>query len=260
MAEPSLSRFGLFNTEASMIHSNCADQDFQVGVWFPFSYAADSDRRYPVLYIPDGEFAFPAAVGLIPTMMGSGEIPEMVVVGISYHGLSNWGEFGILRDQDFCTQAFQSPPHQTRHAQYTRFYTEELFPLIESRYRVLSEQRALFGFSSAGFFTLNMLFTQPGMFRSHIAASCTWGGADEYFLQRAQQYIHTDNPPPVNLYLSVGSLDTEQLPGFHKLVEVLNSAKFPNLRLISQVFDGEGHSAGVIAKTILSGLKAVFKD
>ncbi len=260
MPEPTLPRFGLFNTEARILHSDCANQDFQIGVWFPFSYAGSKTRIFPVLYVPDGEYAFPVAVGLIPTLMGSGEVPEMIVVGISYHGITDWGEFGVLRDRDFCTQPFQSPPYETRHTQYTCFFQDELFPLIESQYRASPQDRALFGFSSAGFFTLHMLFTQPGMFRRHIAAGCTWPGAGEYFFQLAQHYAEGSLHPPVNLYLSVGSLDEGQLPGFHKLTETLVSGHYPNLRMNSQVLEGEGHSAGVIAQTFLSGLKAVFQE
>jgi uncharacterized protein len=258
MANLTLPPFGLFNTEARIFHSNCLDQDFQIGVWFPFSYFS-SDRSYPVLFVPDGEYAFPAVAGLIPTLIGAGEVPEMLVVGIAYHGTSGWQEFGVLRDRDFCTQPFQAPGNDSRHAQYTRFYQEELFPLVESHYRVDARERALFGFSSAGFFTLHMLLTQPGMFRRHIAASCTWPGAGEYFLDCAQRYAEEPAPPPADLYLAVGSRDEEQLPGFRQLTEFLASGKHPNLSLTNQVFEGEGHTAGVIGKTILDGLKAVFQ-
>jgi predicted alpha/beta superfamily hydrolase len=254
-----LSPFGLFNTEAQVFHSACTGQDFQVGVWFPFSYAS-SDKKYPVLYVPDGEFAFPVAAGLIPTLMGAGEVPEMLVVGIAYHGISSWGEFGVLRDRDFCTQQFQSPPHQSRHALYTRFFQEELFPLIESQYRAEASDRAVFGFSSGGFFALHMLLTQPGMFRRHVAASCTWPGAGEYFLECAQRYAEIAASPQTDLFLAVGELDTEQVPRFHQLVEALSGGKYSNLRLVSQVFEGEGHTAGVIGKAFLVGLKAVFQQ
>lgn len=130
--------------------------------------------------------------------------------------------------------------------------------MIETRYRALPQERALFGFSSAGFFALHMLLTQPGMFRRHVAASCTWPGADEYFLQCAQQYTQTPIHPPADLYLAVGQQDEEQLPGFNRLTETLSNGSYPNLRLTSQIFDGEGHSAGVIGNAILKGLKAVF--
>lgn len=260
MPEATLPRFGLFNTEARVFHSKCADQDFQIGVWLPFSYAANHKQAYPVLYVPDGEYAFPVAAGLMPTLMGSGEVPEMLIVGIAYHGIAGWGEFGVLRDRDFCTQPFQTPPHQTRHAQYTRFFQEELFPLIETQYRVLPQERALFGFSSAGFFALHMLFTQPGMFRRYVAASCTWPGAGEYFLQRAQQYAQAPVQPRADLYLAVGRLDQGQLPGFIKLTETLANGSYPNLQLVSEIFEGEGHSAGVIGNAFLKGLKAVFRE
>jgi predicted alpha/beta superfamily hydrolase len=259
MAEKTFPSFALYNTEARVFHSNFLNQDFQIGVWFPFSYF-NSDRTYPVLFVPDGEYAFPAVVGVIPTLIGAGEVPEMLVVGIAYHGISGWQEFGTLRDRDLCTQQFQGPGIESRHAQYTRFFQEELFPLVENHYRVNSTDRAIFGFSSAGFFTLHMLFTQPGMFRRHIAASCTWPGAGEYFLKCAQQYAKGPTQPQADLYLAVGNQDEEQVPRFHGLLEYLNRGKLPNLRLTSRVFDEEGHTAGMIGNTILAGLRTVFKE
>jgi predicted alpha/beta superfamily hydrolase len=259
MSEATLPRFSLFNTEAHIVHSICAGQDYQIGVWLPFSYASNQEQSYPVLYVPDGEYAFPVAVGLMPTLMGASEVPEMLVVGVAYDGITTWEEFGALRDRDFCTQPFQSPPHQTRHTQYTSFFQKELFPLIEARYRASPQERAVFGFSSAGFFSLHMLFTQPGTFRRHIAVSCTWPGAGEYFSQCAGQYAQTPLQPSADLYLAVGSLDEGQLPGFTKLTETLTNGAYPNLRVSSQVFEGDGHSAGVIANAFLKGVKAVFQ-
>jgi uncharacterized protein len=259
MIENSLPRFGLFNTEARIYHSRHTDQDYQIGVWFPFSYGS-SERKYPVLYVPDGEFAFATAAGLIPTLIGTGEVPEMIVVGIAFHGISTWEEFGVLRERDLLTQQFQSPPALSRQQQFACFFQDELFPLIESHYRADPQDRAVFGFSSAGFFALHMLFTQPGMFRRCVAASCTWPGAGEFHLENARRYAEKSQHPPVDLFLAVGSQDEGQVEGFQHLREMLASGKIPNLGLNSSVFEGEGHSAGMIAKTFLSGLKSVFNN
>ena len=259
MTEKPLASFALFNTEARIFHSVMLIQDFQIGVWFPFSYF-NSDQAYPVLFVPDGEYAFPAVVGVIPTLIGAGEVPELLVVGIAYQGISGWQEFGTLRDRDLCTQQFQGPGIESRHAQYTRFFQEELFPLVEKHYRVNGSDRAIIGFSSAGFFSLEMLFTQPGMFRRHIAASCTWPGAGEYFLKCAQHYAEGPAHPQTDLYLAVGSQDEEQVPRFNQLLEYMNKEKLPNLRLTGRVFEEEGHTAGMIGKTILAGLRTVFKE
>ena len=149
MTQLSYPRFGLFNTEERILRSDSMDQAFQIGVWFPFSYGSSS-RRYPVLYVPDGEFAFGLAAGLIPTLIGTQEVPELIVVGIAYHGITSWMEHSILRDRDFCPPGFQEPPAESRIASYTGFFRQELFPLIEAEYRGSPDDRTLFGFSGGG--------------------------------------------------------------------------------------------------------------
>jgi predicted alpha/beta superfamily hydrolase len=258
MTQLSYPRFGLFNTEERIIHSDSVGQDFQIGVWFPFSYAS-SDQRYPVLYVPDGEFAFGLATGLIPTLIGTQEVPELIIVGIAYHGITGWREHGILRDRDFCPPGFQNPPAESRIASFTNFFKQELFPLVETEYRGSPEDRALFGFSGGGFFTLHTMLTQPGMFRRYIAASCTWPGADDYLLNCEQQYAVQPLHLPTDLYLSVGGLEEDQLPGFRTFTETLQERNYPSLRLSTQILEGEKHSSGVLAKTFLYGVRAVFK-
>ena len=75
----------------------------------------------------------------------------------------------------------------------------------------------------------------------------------------AKQYTERSAIPPTDLFLTVGSQDEEQVPRFHQLLEYLKSDKLPNLQLTSRVFDEEGHTVGMIGKTILAGLRTVFK-
>ncbi len=254
MPASTLPRFGIFNTEARVIHSECVDQAYDVGVWLPFSYAS-TDRTYPVLYVPDGEYIFPAVMGLMPTHMGSGSVPQMIVVGIGYHGISTWEEFNDLRYRDFLPQRDLPPEKVSRSALYTRFYRQELFPLIEREYRASAEDRAIFGFSCGGMFALQMMLTQPGMFRRHVAASCTWDG--DYLAACLQQYAQQPNRPAVDLFLSIGGLDQEMMPGYRSVIGTLENGQHPEVRLRAQVFEGEGHSAGMIAKTFLDGTRKV---
>lgn len=252
-------QYGLFNTEERVLRSECVGQDYRIGVWFPFSYGM-SDRRYPVLYVPDAEFAFGLATSLMPILIGGGEIPELLVVGISYHGIADWREHGILRDRDFCPPGFQNPPSESRLPSYTTFYQQELFPFIESEYRGNPDDRALFGFSSGGFFAMHCMLTQPGMFHRFIAASCTWQRADQLVLEWERCYADQPNHPSVDVYLSVGGLEDEQLPGFRAVTDALRTRNDPTLRLTTEVLEGERHSAGVLAKTFLNGVRTVFKS
>jgi hypothetical protein len=134
-----------------------------------------------------------------------------------------------------------------------------LFPLIEGEFRGDPADRALFGFSSGGFFAVHTLLTQPGMFRRCIAASCTWPRADDTLLDCEQQYAKQPVHPPTDLYLAVGGAEEEQLPGFQKLCAALLEGNYPGLRLFTQILEGEKHSAGVLAKTFLYGVRSVFK-
>jgi hypothetical protein len=97
------------------------------------------------------------------------------------------------------------------------------------------------------------------MFRRYLAASCTWPGADQYLLNCEKQYAAQPQHPPVDLYFSVGGLEEDQLPGFRTLTETLRERNDPCLRLSLQILEGESHSAGVLAKAFLYGVRTVYK-
>ena len=257
-ATQSIPRFGLLNTESRILSSACVGEEYQIGIWLPFSYAS-SERTYPVLYLTDGDYTFGLAAGLAPTLVGSGEIPETIVVGIAYHQISTYGEFGKLRERDMLPPGFVHAPPDSRAPQFIAFLQQELFPFIETQYRAASDDRALYGFSVGGFFSLYMMLTHPGLFRRYIAASGTWPGADAYLLDCEQQYADQPLHPPVNLYYAVGGAEEEQLSGFKALVERLQKRNYPDLKLHAQVLEGEKHSAGVISQAFVYGLRKVYE-
>jgi len=257
MSTPALPRFGIFKTEARILQSQYVDQAYEIGVWLPFSYDSSPDRTYPVLYVPDDEFIYPAVMGLMPTHMGSGSVPEMIVVGIGYHGISTWQEFSDLRYRDFLPQCDLPPEKTSRLAKYTTFFQQEVFPLVEREYRASAADRAIFGFSCGGMFALQMLLTQPGMFHRHVAASCYWSRG--YLAECLEQYARQPARPSSDLFLSVGGLEEGMLPGFQSVCETLRDGRFPEVRLSTRVYPGENHSAAVIANTFLDGTREVFK-
>jgi predicted alpha/beta superfamily hydrolase len=175
------SRFGLFNTEA-IIHTSVSNgEEYQIGIWFPFSYY-NSDQTYPVLYLTDGDYLFGLATGLVPTLIGTQEIPEILVVGIGYNQLSSYTEFSKLRELDMLPPGCVDASPDSHTPQFLGFLEQELFPLIETRYRGSPDDRALYGFSVGGFFTLYTMLTRPGLFKRYIVASGTWPGAASFLM------------------------------------------------------------------------------
>jgi hypothetical protein len=63
---------------------------------------------------------------------------------------------------------------------------------------------------------------------------------------------------PIQLYLSVGELEEDDIPNFQKFVAFLEQGNYPGLTVSSEIYAGEGHGAEGIALTYLHGIARVY--
>jgi len=68
--------------QSQRIHSAVLNEDRSYQVSLPDSYGWAKDRRYPVLYVLDGQTHFLHTAGSVGYLAAHGEIPEMIVVAI----------------------------------------------------------------------------------------------------------------------------------------------------------------------------------
>ncbi|MGD8347557.1 MAG: alpha/beta hydrolase-fold protein, partial [Lysobacterales bacterium] len=97
-------------------------------VWTPPGYEADTERRYPVLYMHDGQNVFDPASSYIGVewqadetvvrLVEEGVIEPMIVVGLTHT---------ILRDKEY------SPGPRGRG--YMEFLVKQVKPMIDEKYR-----------------------------------------------------------------------------------------------------------------------------
>jgi predicted alpha/beta superfamily hydrolase len=118
--------------------------------------AAERDAPLPVLYLLDGERAFPAAQRAVRE--GS------VVVGIGYPR-----ETG--RNRDYTPVGGASRPEGGGVNLFWRVVLEEVVPFVESRHRIDPARRAVFGNSLGGLAVLTVLFRQPNAFTDYVISS-----------------------------------------------------------------------------------------
>ena len=135
-----------------------------VSLWLPPSYADSGSRRYPVLYMHDGQNLFDprlANTGIdwgvdeaIVRSAAAGRMPEVIVVGV-------WSTADRLAEY--------SPWH--RGPQYGRFLIEELMPEVNAELRTLKGPRhtTLLGSSVGGLISLDLARRHPAVFG---AAGC----------------------------------------------------------------------------------------
>jgi predicted alpha/beta superfamily hydrolase len=133
---------------------------------------------FPILYVLDGNNAFPIANGQAVLGVLGGAKP-VLVVGVGY---PNAAAAMTLRNRDLTpslpgrhdpgTWSDKPKPADYGGAEaFHRFMTEELRPAIASLYPVNSSDQSLMGYSLGGLFTLHVLFNHPTAYRSFIAES-----------------------------------------------------------------------------------------
>lgn len=131
---------------------------YHIYVRHPQGYADDTAKRYPIIYLLDGDSAFPllAAQHLFLTI--DDKLPEAIVVGIAYGGFDPKVN---KRDVDFGPRA----------EDFHRFLETELFPRVEAKTRADPLQRVLVGQSYGGSFVLWSALNRPDSFWARIASN-----------------------------------------------------------------------------------------
>lgn len=139
----------------NVIKSNILNTEKEVQVFLPKSYQSNS-KKYPVLYILNGERWFFNGVNLEKTFSELELTPEFIVVGVNTNAIENPRE-----RYAFFTQGSQK---------LLDFIENELITYIEKKYRV-SEERMVFGWEYAGGFVIETLFRKPALFNAYFSAS-----------------------------------------------------------------------------------------
>lgn len=131
---------------------------WQVQVSLPPLYHESSDV-YPVVYALHGNFYFNFAVGGLQRLMEFGDIPEVIIVGISNES-NGYFAFGS-RGAD----------------QFLDFMEADIFPFVEGEFRT-HKDRTVMGWHYTSGFIFHTLSRRPHLFRNYIPASPYLGGYD----------------------------------------------------------------------------------
>lgn len=146
----------------------------KVRVLLPAGYddAANRDRRYPVLYMLDGQNVFDACLSdvsrhewgmdeAVQRLVADGTIPPLIVVGVDHAGQDRAHEY--LPYKDFINNADMPEPAGKR---FPDFMVKEVMPLVDGRYRTLigRPNTGIGGSSYGGVASLYALLAKPNSF------------------------------------------------------------------------------------------------
>ncbi len=250
----------LERTEIRALHSDIVGQDYELLISLPHSYTR-GDTSYPVIFLLDPYRAFSMVKGFTDALAAPFPIiPEVIVVGIGYGGDGinarlNWA-LGRVRDytpvQNSATEEWYEKAIEKTGIHgikvisggaplFLKFIRKELFPFIESNYRIDTNMRMLSGYSFGGLFGLYTLFHDPALFNKYFIGSPSIGFKDGISLEYESNYANTHEDLKANVFMSVGEKEESYAKNLEIMREQLNSHNYENLKLKTVIFENENH-------------------
>lgn len=204
----------------------------EVQVWLPPGYEQEAARRYPVLYLHDGQTMFDAeAAGAewqfdesAQRLVLSGAIEPFIIVAVSNTG-ARMDEYTPTRA---LLPAARTGLTEARHIggsapKYADYLLKELKPLIDRRYRTRPDatSTATGGSSIAGLLTLWLVLHHHDVFGAGLVVSPSVWWDDQFALRdAATAQLPASSQPKV--WLDIGTLEgAEALPVMRKLRDTL---------------------------------------
>ena len=252
--------------------------DFRnVAVWFPPGYEDQSDIRYPVLYMHDGQNMFDNSASFsgeswridlaITRLMSEEKIVGAIVVGV-------WNS--SIRWRDYMPQKpYEAPAFHERHPDflelaggsptsdaYLKFLVEELKPFIDKKYRTLPDRQNTFvmGSSMGGLISLYAISEYPQVYGGAGCISTHWFiGGNELVDEMAHLL---PDPSDHKLYFDFGTetLDSEYEPYQRRMDEHLRRAGYrENVNWVTLKFEGAEHSERSWRERVHIPLKFLLK-
>jgi len=236
------------------IQSDALSEEREIFVNLPKGYAQDTDQRYSVLYILDGETHFKMASGVVDWLSGAGaQIPQTIVVGVANTADPR------TRARDF-TSVKQVGGIGGGASKFREFLKDELIPYIDANYRT-HPFRILNGHSLAGLFTVDTMIEDQNLFKGYIAVSPYFiaDAAEQGINVRASEYLTNSENIPVTLYSTLGSREDNLRPEFDRFQASLESNSVNKLNYRTAILDGQSHMA-TPPVSLYHALQYIFAD
>jgi predicted alpha/beta superfamily hydrolase len=187
--------------------SNHLSEARDLVVYVPPAYEHDTGRRYPVLYLHDGQNLFEGATAFVPgqdwhvndtaeELIKGGVIEPLIIVGVYNTGTRRVDEYTPTRDRRKGAGGDAGL--------YGLMLTEELKPFIDSTYRTLpdSANTGLGGSSLGGLVTLYLGLQHPGVYGKLAVLSPSIWWDNRVILN----LVRTTYPKPrLRIWLDIGT-------------------------------------------------------
>ncbi|KAF7786156.1 hypothetical protein PRUB_a0633 [Pseudoalteromonas rubra] len=237
-------------TAVKLPNSKYLTETPSITVALPSSYATNSTKRYPVLYVLDGELNGELVKGMLHRLHLSNGSYEHIIVGITTNN----------RLRDFAPTVNKDPRGPVGEGgggdHFLDFMEEELIPKINSDYRT-SNFNVLAGHSVAGLLVIHSFQSRPKLFQSHLAFSpAVWWGARETS-EATKKYVKSKKTIQNYLYMGIGDEGGEMREVYDSLAQTIMRNRHLDLKLQLDEFDNDSHDF-TMAVGLYNALRGLF--
>jgi predicted alpha/beta superfamily hydrolase len=183
----------------------------RVWIYLPPHYERDGDRRFPVLYLQDGQNVFDGATAFIAgrewevdeaaeRLIGEGRIEPLIVVAVENGGVRRVDEYTPTRDASLGQGGGLE--------RYSRMLREELKPWVDATFRTRPEPgcTGIAGSSLGAVAALELALRHPDVFGrvGALSVSASW---DERVLARSVDALASR--PDLRIWLDIGTRESD---------------------------------------------------
>lgn len=232
----------------------------EVDVWLPPGYDAAGGRRYPVIYMMDGQNIFGPSTAYggsswevdkaMERMIASGATKGAIIVGVWNTGMGRMAEYmprkaaptGDIKD---VSNTFNLPSQKIISDQFLNFLVSELKPRVDLEYRTLPDAAHTFvmGSSMGGLISAYAVAEYPGVFGGAACLSTHWPAGDGSVIEYLR--AHLPDPASHRFYFDHGTatLDQHYGPYQARMDAVMRARGYQEgVNWMSRVYPGAEHS------------------
>lgn len=180
------------------------DNERTLLVYLPPGYEEDAGRRYPVLYMHDGQNLFDASTSFAGVEWGVDEAAERLIKAGTIEPIIITG---IYNNTDRVTEYTPRPDGESGDA-YARFIVEEVKPFIDQTYRTdpSREKTGIAGSSLGGLISLYMVWAHADTFGrcGGVSPSLWWS---DRWLTRQWQAAELGGMAGARIWIDMGTLE-----------------------------------------------------
>lgn len=251
-----------------------------IEIWLPPDYDREPDRRFPVLYMHDGQNVWhPAFNGLswnvdstITELALNNEIVSPIVVAIPNHPRHRYQEYlpeapthdptaydkVIAFSQE---RQFDLTERPVASDDYLRFLVEELKPVVDATLRTLPDQRstAIMGSSMGGLISLYALIQYPSVFGGAGCLSTHWVAADGLVVDWLPGHLPSSTDHRIYFDHGTEGLDALYGPLQQRVDAYMRTAGYrEGENWVTRVFPGADHREDFWAERLAIPLRFLF--